>query len=138
MSVSAKKIDQQEYYRKEWLTKGEFIKKMRKLNEKRAGFAKKYLTKYSKFKNFGGETSPEQENYAWDAAIIVSSWSIINSPLPIKELVTLSGIISVVAKRIRNSLRLLSEKKKEREIQSLSIYFFLFKAYNWELSLIIR
>lgn len=100
---------------------------MRKLNEKRAGFAKKYLTKYSKFKNFGGETSPEQENYAWDAAIIVSSWSIINSPLPIKELVTLSGIISVVAKRIRNSLRLLSEKKKEREIQSLSIYFFYLK-----------
>ena len=34
-----------EYYRKEWLTKGEFIKKMRKLEEKRAGFAKKYLTK---------------------------------------------------------------------------------------------
>lgn len=29
-----------EYYRKEWLTKGEFIKKMRKLEEKRAGFAK--------------------------------------------------------------------------------------------------
>lgn len=78
---------------------------------------KKYLTKYNKFKNFGGETSPEQENYAWDAAIIVSSWSIINSPLPIKELVTLSGIVSVAAKRIRNSfLKLLSEKKKEREI----------------------
>ena len=81
--------------------------------------------------------SLEQENYARDADIIVSSWFIItHQSLP--KLFILAGMVSVIMKKITKDFWLFSEKKKEREIKSLSIYFFLFKAYNWELSRVIR
>lgn len=92
-----------EYYEKKWLTK------------KRAEFAEKYLTKYNEFKNLGEKMSLEQENYARDADIIVSSWFIItHQSLP--KLFILAGMVSVIMKKITKDFWLLSEKKKEREI----------------------
>ena len=57
--------------------------------------------------------SLEQENYARDADIIVSSWFIITH-LP--KLFILAGMVSVIMKKITKDFWLLSEKKKEREI----------------------
>lgn len=57
--------------------------------------------------------SLEQENYARDADIIVSSWFIItHQSLP--KLFILAGMVSVIM--ITKDFWLLSEKKKEREI----------------------
>lgn len=104
-----------EYYEKKWLTKKEFLKKIRKQRKKRAEFAEKYLTKYNEFKNLGEKMSLEQENYARDADIIVSSWFIItHQSLP--KLFILAGMVSVIMKKITKDFWLLSEKKKEREI----------------------
>jgi hypothetical protein len=59
--------------------------------------------------------SLEQENYARDADIIVSSWFIItHRSLP--KLFILAGMVSVIMKKITKDFWLLSEKKKEREI----------------------
>lgn len=81
--------------------------------------------------------SLEQENYARDADIIVSSWFIItHQSLP--KLFILAGMVSVIMKKITKDFWLLSEKKKEREKFNLSPFIFLFKAYNWELSRVIR
>ena len=61
--------------------------------------------------------SLEQENYARDADIIVSSWFIItHQSLP--KLFILAGMVSVIMKKITKDFWLLSEKKKEREIKS--------------------
>lgn len=57
--------------------------------------------------------SLEQENYARDADIIVSSWFIItHQSLP--KLFILAGMVSVIMKKITKDFWLLSEKKKER------------------------
>lgn len=70
--------------------------------------------------------SLEQENYARDADIIVSSWFIItHQSLP--KLFILAGMVSVIMKKITKDFWLLSEKKKERKIKFLSIYFFYLK-----------
>lgn len=59
--------------------------------------------------------SLEQENYARDADIIVSSWfTITHQSLP--KLFILAGMVSVIMKKITKDFWLLSEKKKEREI----------------------
>lgn len=80
--------------------------------------------------------SLEQENYARDADIIVSSWFIItHQSLP--KLFILAGMVSVIMKKITKDFWLLSEKKKRGKFNP-SPFIFLFKAYNWELSRVIR
>lgn len=115
-----------EYYEKKWLTKKEFLKKIRKQRKKRAEFAEKYLTKYNEFKNLGEKMSLEQENYARDADIIVSSWFIItHQSLP--KLFILAGMVSVIMKKITKDFWLLSEKKKRGKFNPSPFIFFYLK-----------
>lgn len=70
--------------------------------------------------------SLEQENYARDADIIVSSWFIItHQSLP--KLFILAGMVSVIMKKITKDFWLLSEKKKRGKFNPSPFIFFYLK-----------